>query len=115
MLLNKTTALEYANAYAQLVKKEFSTCKIMLYGSFAKGNWNENSDIDIAVIVDNINEDFLEVSKRLNKLTRTIDNRIEPVLLQMSDDKSGFLSSILSSGIVLYNNFAIKQVSYKVI
>jgi len=104
MLLDKTTALEFANAYAQLVKKELKPRMIMLYGSFAKGNWNENSDIDIAVIVDNINEDFIEISKKLNKLTRTIDNRIEPVLLQYSDDKSGFLTSILNTGIVLYNN-----------
>jgi predicted nucleotidyltransferase len=104
MLLDKTTASEYATAYAQLVKKEFNPRLIMLYGSFAKGNWNENSDIDIAVIVDNINENFLDISKKLNKLTRSIDNRIEPVLLQLSDDKSGFLTSILNTGIILYNN-----------
>jgi predicted nucleotidyltransferase len=104
MLLDKTTALEYANAYARLVEKELNPRIIMLYGSFAKGNWNENSDIDIAVIVDKISDDFLDISKKLNKLTRSIDNRIEPVLLQMSDDKSGFLSSILNTGIILYNN-----------
>jgi uncharacterized protein len=104
MLLDKTTALKYANAYALLVEKEMNPRMIMLYGSFAKGNWNENSDIDIAVIVDNINEDFLDISKKLNKLTRTIDNRIEPVLLQLSDDKSGFLKSILNTGIILYTN-----------
>ena len=102
MLLDKTTALKYANGYAQLVEKELNPRLIMLYGSFAIGNWNENSDIDIAVIVDNINEDFLDISKKLNKLTRTIDTRIEPVLLQMSDDMSGFLKSILNTGIILY-------------
>jgi uncharacterized protein len=104
MLLDKTTALEHANAYAQLVGKQFMPCKIMLFGSFANGNWNENSDIDIAVIVEKINDDFLEISKKLNKLTRAIDNRIEPVLLQNDSDKSGFLSSILDTGILLYDN-----------
>ena len=104
MLLDKKTALKYANAYAQLVEKEINPRMIMLYGSFAKDNWNENSDIDIAIIVDNINEDFLDISKKLNKLTRTVDTRIEPVLLQLSDDKSGFLKSILNSGIILYTN-----------
>jgi len=76
----------------------------MLFGSYAKGGWTEYSDIDIAVIVDKINDDFLDISKKLNRLTRSIDNRIEPVLLQQGDDRSGFLSSILDSGITLFHN-----------
>ena len=103
MLLDKTTALEHANTYAQLVGKQFMPCKIILFGSFAKGNWNENSDIDIAVIVNKISDDFLECYKKLNRLTRNIDNRIEPVLLQSGNDKSGFLTSILNTGILLYD------------
>lgn len=104
MYLDKTTAIEHANRYAQLVGTQFSSCKIVLFGSFAKDSWNENSDIDIAVIVTEMNGDFLELSKKLNKLTRNIDNRIEPVLLQFDTDKSGFLTNILSTGIMLYQN-----------
>ena len=104
MLLDKTTALEHANRYAQLVGSQFHSCSIILYGSYAKGNWNENSDIDIAVIVDEIEDDFLDLSKKLNKLTRSIDNRIEPVLLQTKDDRSGFLASIMEAGVLLYKN-----------
>jgi len=104
MSLDQETALEHAKVYAKLVGEQINPTKIVLYGSFAKGNWNENSDIDIAVIVNKIDDDFLELSKRLNKLTRNIDNRIEPVLLQIDEDRSGFLSSILKTGITLYNN-----------
>ena len=104
MSLDQETALEHAKVYAKLVGEQINPSKIVLYGSFAKGNWNENSDIDIAVIVNKIDDDFLELSKRLNKLTRNIDNRIEPVLLQIDEDRSGFLLSILKSGITLYNN-----------
>ena len=104
MLLDKKTALKHAYAYAQLVGTQFNPCTIMLFGSYAKGGWNEYSDIDIAVIVDKINDDFLDVSKKLNRLTRSIDNRIEPVLLQQGDDRSGFLSAILDSGITLFHN-----------
>ena len=102
--MDQETALEHAKVYAKLVGEQINPTKIVLYGSFAKGNWNENSDIDIAVIVNKIDDDFLELSKRLNKLTRNIDNRIEPVLLQIDEDRSGFLSSILKTGITLYNN-----------
>jgi len=104
MSLDQEKALEHAKVYAKLVGEQINPTKIVLYGSIAKGNWNENSDIDIAVIVNKIDDDFLELSKRLNKLTRNIDNRIEPVLLQIDEDRSGFLSSILKTGITLYNN-----------
>lgn len=104
MSIDQTTALECAKVYAQLVGKQINPTKIVLYGSFAKGNWNENSDIDIAVIVNKIDDNFLELYKKLNKLTRNIDNRIEPVLLQADDDRSGFLSTILETGITLYPN-----------
>lgn len=104
MSMDQETALEHAKVYAKLVGEQINPTKIVLYGSFAKGNWNENSDIDIAVIVNKIDDDFLELSKRLNKLTRNIDNRIEPVLIQFDEDRSGFLSTILETGITLYNN-----------
>ncbi|OFX16434.1 MAG: hypothetical protein A2033_08305 [Bacteroidetes bacterium GWA2_31_9] len=101
MQLNKTNVIENAHKYAELVRKQFNPYKIVLFGSYAKGNWAENSDIDIAVIVENINDDFLTTSKMLNKLTRNIDYRIEPILLEKNDDRSGFLSSILLYGITL--------------
>lgn len=103
MSLDKRSAIENARIYAQLVGEQLNPYKIVLFGSFAKGTSNDNSDIDIAVIVKTIEGDFLEISKRLNKLTRDIDNRIEPVLLQLENDQSGFLSTILKTGITLYN------------
>ena len=88
--MNQTTALEHAKHYAGLVCKEFSLCSVVLFGSLANGNFNENSDIDIAVIKDTSDKNHWEIYKKLNRLTRNIDNRIEPVLLQANNDKSGF-------------------------
>lgn len=102
MPLDQATAIKHAKQYAQLVAELLKPLKIILFGSYAKGNWNENSDIDIAVVVSKIDDDYLSISAQLNKLTRGIDNRIEPVLLQQGDDPSGFLSSILKTGITLY-------------
>jgi len=103
MLLDKTTALKHAKMYADLVGQQLQPMKIVLYGSYAKGNWTQNSDIDIAVIVNEINGDFLLISKQLNRFTRNIDSRIEPILIQNGEDRSGFLSTILETGITLYN------------
>jgi len=69
-----------------------------LFGSLANGNFNEHSDIDIAVVKDFLDDNYWELTKKLNRLTRNIDNRIEPVLLQPIDNQSGFLSTILKSG-----------------
>ena len=99
--MDKTTALEHAKRYAGLVCKEVPPCRVFLYGSLANGNFNENSDIDIAVVKDFLDDNYWELTKKLNRLTRNIDNRIEPVLLQPQDNQSGFLSTVLKSGMEL--------------
>jgi predicted nucleotidyltransferase len=102
--MDQTTAIEHAKTYAQLVAKEIKPCQIVLFGSFAKGNWHEWSDIDIAIIVKKVGSDMFDVYGHLMHLTRNIDNRIEPVLLEQGNDRSGFLSTVLQTGIMLYNN-----------
>ncbi len=102
MQSDRKQVIANAKKYAELIKQYINPEKIILFGSYAKGNWHKDSDIDIAVIVDNISDDFLSVSTMLNKLTRNIDYRIEPVLLEKDDDRSGFLTTILLYGIILY-------------
>jgi uncharacterized protein len=89
--------------YADLVNKRLKPKRIILFGSFAKGNWHEDSDIDVAVVVDSIDGDMLETEKMLFKLRRDIDDNIEPVLLEESNDTSGFLTDIMSYGQVVYS------------
>ena len=101
MSMDKTTALKNAKSYAELVCKELSPCRVILFGSLINGNFNENSDIDIAVIIESLDEKYWELYKILNRLTRNIDNRIEPVLLQTKDDQTGFLSTVLKTGVEL--------------
>lgn len=99
--MDQATALEHAKRYAGLVCRELSPCKVILYGSLVNGNFNDNSDIDIAIIKDNLGENYWDLSKKVNRLTRNIDTRIEPVLLQTDKDRSGFLTNVLTSGIEL--------------
>jgi len=51
--------------------------KIILFGSYAKNNFNEDSDIDIAVILKDYNN-LIEIQLDLMRLRRKIDSRIEP-------------------------------------
>jgi len=104
--MDKDEIIIKVKRYADLVNMNLKPSKIILYGSFAKGSWHEDSDIDVAVIVDSIDGDILETEKTLFKLRRTIDDRIEPVLLEEKSDASGFLKDLLEYGQVIYSRQA---------
>ncbi|MCP5104782.1 MAG: nucleotidyltransferase domain-containing protein [bacterium] len=94
--------IETVKRYAEVVRNEMPVEMVILYGSYARGSERVSSDIDVAVVVDNIENDYLEQSARLFHLIRGIDTRIEPVLLSRDEDRSGFLSSILKYGEIIY-------------
>ena len=96
--MDKTTALNYARAYAEKVKEIYSPDAIVLYGSYASGTPTEHSDIDIAVIFNGFEGDFLETSAALYQLTCDISTAIEPILLDTMTDKSGFVNKVISTG-----------------
>ena len=99
--MDKREALNTAKKYATLVRKELSPSEIILYGSYSNGNPNKNSDIDIAVIFNGIEGDFLGASTRLWLLAYKVSDDIEPVLIDSANDKSGFLSTVKSTGVGL--------------
>ena len=74
----------------------------LLNGSYAKGTATSDSDIDIAVIVDKLDSDYLDEHARLFRLRRLVDFRIEPVLIEYDEDESGFLREVMNTGYVLY-------------
>jgi len=89
--------------YRDLVKKS-SSMKIdqcWLFGSYAKGTPCRHSDIDVAFVVERFDEDydFFETEPLLWKLTRQVDDRIEPVLIARNTDYAGFLDEIQRTGI----------------
>jgi len=75
--MDKRQALEIAERYAIAVKTKFDFVKIVLFGSYAKGNFNQDSDIDIAVILKDYNN-LMDIQLDLMRLRRGIDSRIEP-------------------------------------
>jgi len=70
--------------YADLLRQNFDVRKIILYGSYSRDAAQKDSDIDVAVVLDSVDEDFLMCEARLFRLRREIDARIEPVLLEES-------------------------------
>lgn len=100
--MDKREVLDKVQRFSKIVVEKYQPEKIILFGSYARGNYTEDSDIDVAVIVDSIDGDFLDSQAELYKLRRNIDVSIEPVLLKNGIDNSGFLETILNYGEVIY-------------
>jgi uncharacterized protein len=99
--MDKDEILKIAKEYVKKVKTRFLIKKAYLYGSAVKGTFNENSDIDIAIFVENIQGDILTSKQLLFKLTRDVDLRIEPILFTSDEDVSGFKAAIINEGILI--------------
>lgn len=93
--------LNIARAYADSVRKIMKTTAVFLYGSYAKGTATKDSDIDIAVVVDQIPGDYLGAVSKLWNLTNAVSVEIEPVLLTPADNQSGFLQTVRRTGIAV--------------
>ncbi len=82
--MDKREALTIAKRYAESVYKKYDGVRMYLFGSYKRGNYHNDSDIDIAVVFkeyENTTEMFLE----LMRLRRPIDSRIEPHPFRESD------------------------------
>ena len=75
--MDRTDALNIARKFAAAIKAKYDCKQIFLFGSYAKGTYQEESDIDIAVILKEF-ENPMDIQLELMRLRRKIDSRIEP-------------------------------------
>ena len=102
--MDKEQAITLVKKYSDVIKEIFSVKKIVLYGSYSRGEQKEWSDIDVAVFLNEKEKDILDSEFKLYKLRRNIDLRIEPIILDEENDESGFVSEVLNSGIIIYQS-----------
>lgn len=88
------------NKFVEEIKKQYNVTAIILFGSYAKGTQNEDSDIDIAIISDDF-EDIYDCMAVLMGMTWNIDARIEPHPIKVKDFEEGnpFVQEIIDTGI----------------
>ncbi|MDR1180777.1 MAG: nucleotidyltransferase domain-containing protein [Bacteroidales bacterium] len=102
---NRENIIEKVRAYKDLVTNFFPIKieQFWLFGSYAKGNPHKDSDIDIALVVEHLDDDynFLETEPILWRLREAIDFRIEPHIIAKDEDYSDFLKEIQRTGIVI--------------
>jgi predicted nucleotidyltransferase len=82
--MDKKEASEVARRYVDFIRnKNPNMKKAYLFGSYAKGIVKADSDIDLAIIFENLSDTF-DMQVQLMKLRRKFDTRIEPHASQTS-------------------------------
>ena len=91
--MDKADAIGFVKQYAEILKKHYDNeiKKVVLFGSYAGNTAKVDSDIDVAVVFNSVDGDFLTTEAKLFRLRMDIDRRIEPVLVEESSDRGGFL------------------------
>jgi predicted nucleotidyltransferase len=90
--------------FYQAARQLFPIKKMLLYGSHAKGTATEDSDIDVAVVVDDTDHSRrIEITARLFHAAFDIDAAIEPKCIfwdeYVNPDKASILSEIIDKSI----------------
>ena len=96
-----TNILEIIIKYIQELSKDITIDKVIIFGSYAKNCYNEDSDIDIAIISSDFN-DIIEDGAKLIGLTWKIDTRIEPHPITTEDYEkvaNPFVKEVINTGI----------------
>jgi len=73
--------------------------KAYLFGSYAKGCPNKDSDIDIAFVVNEWEGGYEDTVVPMWRLRGNVDFRIEPHIVMPDGDYAGFLQEIQRTGI----------------
>ncbi len=100
--MDKREAINIAKKYAKLIDEKFKVEKIILFGSYAKGTFHKDSDLDLAIVFKTV-DDIIERQIEL-MIMRTDDELIiEPHPFRLSDfeESNPVVHEILKNGIEL--------------
>lgn len=98
---------ERIEKYKNKVIQELKPKKIILFGSLARGDFNEGSDVDL-IVISAWQEDFLDRIKVLLDMNQ-FGLPLEPIgyteeeLEKMSAEGNRFITEIIATGKVLYS------------
>ena len=99
-IMDKGEAISLVRRYKELVCQHLPIKSLYLFGSYSKGGYTEESDIDVAVIVptDRSEDTWWEDSSLLWSLCRKVSTTIEPVLMYEGSD-SPLYYDVMKTGI----------------
>jgi predicted nucleotidyltransferase len=102
MAKKRTSVKKIAQAYiAALKKSHIHVLRAFLFGSYAQHRFDENSDIDIAIVSNDFSGNRFSDRRVIVPLRRSIDKRIDPLPYRPEDfnESDPLVSAILKTGI----------------
>ena len=105
--MDKRDVQKKINKLVNRLKDHYKPDKIILFGSFARGDYHEGSDVDLIVIKDDVPDNFL---RRLDEVLDFCDGEIEVQILvykkeeikRMLEEGNDFIRTVLKEGKVIY-------------
>lgn len=100
--MDKRTDNRVKDFITEVAKQNPGLVTAYLFGSYSKKSQTEESDIDIALIIEHLNDlDKFDLQVRLMLLAPGFDIRIEPHLFSMEDFNTGnpFINEVKRTGI----------------
>lgn len=94
--------MEIVQKYIDKILENYNVEAIILFGSYVKWTEHKDSDIDIAVVTDDIENDIFDEDVKLTGLRKGIDYRIEPHIIRIQDYKEKndpFIQEVIDTGI----------------
>jgi len=98
--MGQNDVIDSVRRYKQLVLDNLGQARVYLFGSYSKGTAREDSDIDVAVVVPKVQDDFLKTSSMLWMLTWNVNTLIEPVLIEEAHP-SPLFDEVLRTGVLV--------------
>jgi len=102
--INREAALSTGKRFASQVRTEIDNkALVLLFGSCAKNETTERSDIDIAVVSEAFGDNYIDNFIKIGKIAYNIDVEIEPhpFTLESWNNITPFISEIKKTGVVL--------------
>jgi len=103
MVKDKTQIIKSIHEFHDAIKGLYPVKKIILYGSYARGTANKDSDIDIGIVIDaDDHSRRIEITADLFHHARKIDTYIEPKCIFLDEylncDRTSILAEIKRTG-----------------
>jgi len=100
--MDKREAIAIAQNYVDTVSKKYNLAQAFIFGSYAKGNYRADSDIDVAIVLMNA-ANLFDAQVDLLHLRTDEDLQIEPHTFRDTDFDTDdpFVNEILQTGLKL--------------
>lgn len=93
LLVNNIKAIstEFKQAVQELYGDRLA--QVILYGSYARGDFNDNSDIDLLIVLKDKKINNLQEIKRLNPITSKISIKYKVLVSSVAVSEQNFITS----------------------